>query len=144
MEESKLIEQWANTGLLQVFEGKESAAAQCLQAQLSLNEDAVEGNPQFKRISIPVLVRALSTSKAFRTNEFRALDSIDEHDVHFFKTRFKTTVVGELQEEADMTAALAEALRDEIDSLFSDRQRTTIQFGGIDLLPNNLIVLYYA
>jgi hypothetical protein len=143
----EMVKRWEPTGLLQAFsEAKVRNAAACLEAQRSLNENRPEADVQFKRLSIPLVVRALCGSTAFQENQF--LPGNDSLEVHFFTSKFTPPTAGakpedNLQAEAEYAATFAEQLREEFDKFF-DTRRGLMYFGGLEKLTDGSIVMYYA
>jgi len=136
-----IVQQWENTNLLEGFDDKISIAT-CLQAQFKMNE--VEHNPQFKRISIPLVVRMLSESKAAQRNYFHNFFENTKPLWASLNTVFKDFHTENLEEEADQTAVLAAKLTKEIDALFADTKNKDIVFHGLHCLNNGNIMLAYS
>jgi len=145
---NKNYDRWVTTRILNAFEeAKQINGADCLQAQLEFNETVEDQDPQFKRCSIPLVVRALSESEAFRRNNIIFGGNLDDAETYFFHTKFEHTPKYKsqykLDEEAEMVAIVAESVRKEIDSLFQDQSGRNIYFHGIDKTSDGDLILYY-
>ena len=137
----EIVRNWEETNLLEGFEDKISIAT-CLQAQLKLNEQ--ESEPQFKRISIPLIIRILSESKAAKRNYFyNYFEEEDKPAVVIFKSKHRSFEPKDLDEEAEYTAKLATDIKSEIDSLFSDTMNKDIIFHGLRCLDDGHIAMAY-
>ena len=138
-----IISKWEKTGLLEGCHNKDGLAL-CLQAQIQFNERELD--PQFKRISIPVLVRMFSLSEAMRRNHFVTyFEDVAWPNVLTFKTRFAPAEPhNDLQEEADYVAELCQKWSKELDKHFSDMKDREVIFRGIGRLDDGTVLMYYS
>lgn len=145
-------ERWARTSLLAPFkEEKQKNAARCLQSQVAFNEKLgnVSENSQFKRLSVPLLVRMLSKSNAFERNNFDISDDLSEaRNIHVFNTKFAPPIYQEgqsnfLEQEAVYTADFASQILVEFDELFRDQFNKYIVFHGFETTDSGQILLHY-
>lgn len=123
--------QWESTGLLEhIPEERKAAVTQALEGQRLYNEFD-DKNPQFNRISIPVVLRILTSlpevngsaeplpeQHAFRTPIFDWKENYDEGGQY------------NLDKEAVQTAELAEKLAGEIKELAGDKELTIHSFSN--------------
>ena len=124
---------------LENFEDKTNVAL-CLHSQLVGNSKSRDG--QFNRVSIPLVIRILSESKAAKRNYLTNYFEDIKPEVLFFKTKFNH-LDKSLETEANCIKELATNLTKEIDEFFSDKKNETITFQGLKLLPNKQIVMLY-
>ena len=144
-------ERWAKTSLLAPFkEEKQRNAARCLQSQVAFNEKLEKlENSQFKRLSVPLLVRMLSQSNAFERNNFDISDDLNEaNNTHFFNTKFAPPIYQEgqsnfLEQEAVYTADFASQILVEFDELFRDQFNKYIVFHGFETTDSGQVLLHY-
>ncbi len=66
----KITNNWESIGLLQGYDGEAMSLATCLEAQRIKNESLSTDDPQFRRTSIPLIVRIFSASEAVKRNVF--------------------------------------------------------------------------
>lgn len=137
-ETEEIVSKWEETGLLENFEDKTNIAL-CLHSQFKENE---KNDTQFNRVSIPLVIRILSESKAAKRNYLTNYFEDIKPEVLFFKTKFNH-VDTSLETEANCIKELATSLTKEIDEFFSDKKNETIIFQGLKLLPNKQIVMLY-
>lgn len=147
------LERWETTGLLQAFrDEKKYNALLCLESQVEFNHESNFGD--FNRISIPTLVRALSSSQVFNRNRFRKAEPEHVAESFIFNVKFKPPVTGMvnmtieqqnlfLQQEADYVAQFSKSIREELDSLFKDQYDKNIYFHGIGSNAEGTVYLYY-
>lgn len=148
------LAKWETTGLLTVFkDNKKYNALLCLESQVDFNGEA-DHNRDFNRISIPVLVRALSTSQVFSRNSFVKAESDHTAEAHIFNVKYKPPVTDMtdmtieqqnkfLQKEANYVAEFSKSIREELDSLFKDQYDKNIYFHGIGSNTEGTVYLYY-
>jgi len=142
----QILEKWEQTQLLNAFrEDRRPNAAHCLQAQINLNEKLEDDKyAAFKRASVPIVVRALSQSRAFTRNQFDMSDGLQEAaNTHVFTTKFNPPKSGNLQAEADYLAKLAGDILKEFDELFGDQYNKYITFHGFEVTDHGNLLLHY-
>jgi hypothetical protein len=132
---------------IESFADKTSIAL-CFQAQVKLNEK-LNLDSDFRRWSIPILVRAFKESKAFKRNHFTNFVEGDTPNIAFLKTRYSPPQChnkphNNLEHEAELVAVLAQSFKEEIDDMFRDRKNVTIVFHGISHTPQGHLVLHYS
>lgn len=138
----KILTLWNNTGLLENAKNK-LALALCLEAQKRYNESAPDMSATLRRLTIPLLVRMLTGSKAATRNNFiNYFDEGQAPKTHIFKSKL-LTFNGDLQAEADFCAKLAESMTTELDELFKDKMHNDIIFKGLDCLKDGTIIMHY-
>lgn len=139
-----IVENWKVLNLDEMFDDLVPISL-CLQAQIKFNENK-DLSPQFKRISVPLIIRAFNESKAFKRNRF--VNYFEDHDkqIAMFKTKFQETFFQTnniLENEAGSVADLASNIAKEIDSLFSDVMSEEIVFHGLGCLKDGTITLVF-
>lgn len=142
MDLNQIKENWEKTGLLEPYQGDEALSlATCLESQRKMNEtlDDIE----FKRVSLPLVRRIYSESKAVERNHFiNYFENTVYHNNYIFKNKFPK-IDGSLEEQTEATAALASKMAKEIDVLFADQRNSKISFNGFDIMEDNSIVMYF-
>jgi hypothetical protein len=144
------MEQWEETGLLKNFgSDKKESIAGCLQAQLTFNESKDDLPPTFRRLSIPLVIRVFSESKAFQRNNFSLpYKQEGEPKTLMFHAKLKEFNYDEhtkvnLDEEAKHSADLAKAMTIELDEAFGDSKNMDVEFLGFGCLNNGTLLMYY-
>jgi hypothetical protein len=143
----EIVARWAEIGLCEIYE---KPLALCLDAQRRFNEEHKELSPQFRRLSIPLIVRIFKTSEAFKNNTFTNYceELLSEPQVFVFKTEYAppsdaTTSDSRMQIESDYLRDLTKNLVTEIDRMF-DMRNTEITFRGLHCFGTNRILMYYS
>jgi len=137
----EIVQNWKVLNLENLFDELVPISL-CLQTQLKYNESNKELSPHFRRISIPLVIRAFNESKAYKRNHFINYFEKHEPQVAMFKARFKGSE-GDLQQEADLVANLASEVAKEVDSLFSDVMNEEIVFHGLGCLNDGTIIMLF-
>jgi len=136
-----IISNWEKTNLIENFEDKEPIAL-CLQSQLGFNKTTNDG--YFNRLSIPLVVRVFSESKAFRNNTFTNFFESKRPEYLFFGTTADEQQSGfSLEEEAKQVSEIAFEIRRELDEAFRDKRDTEIVFHGFGRLVDGTIFMAY-
>jgi len=137
----KIISNWAETGLTETFEEKEPISL-CLQSQFEFNETPQAGEAKFKRLSIPLVVRVFSESKAFKNNYFCNYFESKRPEYIFFRASLDETF-SSLEEEAEAVTNLAADMTKEIDEAFFDRREAEVIFHGFGTLIDGTIFMAF-
>jgi len=156
-DEMSLVERWEATGLLAGVNDqkvKESVAA-CLEAQRVYNEEDNSSAP-WKRVSIPVIRRAIATSEAVKRNTFVENKESSESapEVYVFNTKYQgLTQPGyeltaeqkqwSLDAEAEAVAEFSYKFKEEFDRLFKDQYKKKIYFKGLSCTNEGTVCLRY-
>ena len=138
-----IFQKWENTNLLNgIDENRKLNIALCLESQRRLNEKT-NVDPQFKRISVPVVRRVLPNVKPNFTSELS-----ETKNVHVFKTKWDMVAFKDIQfqyaldQEVEATAIISHELTNEINEMFGDISNATVNFGGFALNGQDLVMLY--
>jgi hypothetical protein len=144
------ISDWEQSGLLQNFSpNKKESIAGCLQAQLTFNESKDDLPTTFRRLSIPLVIRVFSESKAFERNNFSLpYKEEGEPKTLMFHSKLKEfnydgQVRVNLDEEAKHSADLAKSIKIELDEAFGDSKNMDVEFLGFGCLNNGTLLMYY-
>lgn len=137
-----IVRWWGVLNLDELFDDKVPISL-CLQAQIKYNETK-EFHPQFMRLSIPLVVRVLAESKAYKRNYFVNYAEGKKPQITILNTKFKPFEVENLDEEANYTAQLASNITKEFDSLFADISNEEITFYGLGCLNDGTITLSFS
>jgi hypothetical protein len=155
---TELVERWEATGLLAGVDNKvkESVVA-CLEAQRAWNESEEDMPTAFKRVSIPVIRRAIATSEAVKRNTFVSIEESSEMkpEIYIFNSKYKSPnlpaytnlsddqVRYNLDLEAEAVAEFSESFRKEFDNLFKDQYKKKIYFKGLACNDEGTVYMYY-
>jgi inactivated superfamily I helicase len=142
-----IVQNWKVLNLESLFDDLVPISL-CLQTQMKYNENNKELSPAFRRISIPLVIRAFRESKAYKRNQFvnyfeECKSEECKPQVAMFKTKFKAVENVDLQKEANLAASLASEIAKEIDSLFSDVMNEEITFHGLGCLNDGTMTLLF-
>lgn len=137
------VEKWEKTKILDGIadEFKENVA-NCLESQIVFNE-TTSATPRFALLSIPIIRRAIATSKTLQRNTFISEEeSVGDPIFHVFKSEFKNVPEGGLKEEAAFVAEFSEEIRNEFDQLFADTVKKKIHFSGLECIEDRVYLWY--
>lgn len=141
----EVVNNWRSFDFDQLFEDRIPISL-CLQAQVKYNESK-NFEPQFMRLSVPLLIRAFAESKAFKRNNFINYneDYGEDYDPQLavFKVKHKVFVPNNLDEEAEYCAVLAHDIAKELDALFEDVMNEDIIFYGLGCLKDGAITISF-
>jgi hypothetical protein len=138
----EVVNNWRIFDLDQLFEDRIPISL-CLQAQVKYNESN-NFEPQFMRLSIPLVIRAFAESKAFKRNHFINYDEHDKPQLAILKVKHKAFIPNNLDEEAEYAAKLAVQILKEIDALFEDVMNEDIVFHGLGCLKDGAITILFS
>jgi hypothetical protein len=138
----EVVENWKGFDLDQLFEDRIPISL-CLQAQVRYNESK-NFEPQFMRISVPLLIRAFAESKAFKRNNFINYNEDDKPQFAILKIKHKTFVPNNIDEEAAYTAKFAGQMAKELDALFEDVMNEDIVFHGLGCMKDGAITISFS
>lgn len=136
----QIISNWEQTNLIEGFEEKEPIAL-CLQSQLEFNETTQVQNDFFRKISLPLVIRAFSESKAFKNNYFTNYFESPRPEYMFLRAKVNEEVADEGAPEE--VARLATEIAKEIDEAFADRKNAEIIFQGFGTLVDGTIFMAF-
>ncbi len=143
-----IIENWHRTGLLHGCHDPENLAL-CLHTQVKFNE--THGiDPDFNRISIPLLVRLFEMSKTIKRNNFvNYLIEVAWPNVFTFKTkaippRQPKDKIHNINIEANWLEESVKKWAKEIDEHFRNTKDREIIFCGMRKLDDGTLVMHYA
>lgn len=142
----KIVSNWQETNLIENFEDKVSIAL-CLQSQLQFNENSknrelTEDEVTFNAISIPLVVRVFSESKAFNRNRFVNYFESKRPEYLFLSTSIED-MPEDVNERAEFLAKLSKDVAEEIDEYFSDKFHSEITFQGFGRMVDGTLFLAY-
>lgn len=148
-EDRTVLENWENTGLLAgLTDNVKENIANCLEAQRLFNEQEPV-NPQWRRISIPV-IRRIAGAAVFGRNRFVLESTEAQPEVYMFNAKsgvaintIDTNGNMSLSAEAEATAVLAEDLAKELDAAFNDQYNKNIYFRGLNRNETGDICMFY-
>jgi hypothetical protein len=138
----KVLDNWSSFDLKQLFEDRIPISL-CLQAQVNYNESK-NFEPQFMRLSVPLVIRAFAESKAFKRNHFINYNEDNKPQFAILKVKHKAFVPKDLDEEAEYCAVLASKIVKEIDALFEDVMNEDIVFHGLGCLNDGAITISFS
>jgi hypothetical protein len=141
-----LVDRWTDTGLTERFEDKTNISL-CLQSQLKYNESN-NIDATFKLISIPLLIRIFSESKAFKRNQFvNYLEDAKPSQIVTFGIKLDKIETkkdeSKLDKYAEKTASIAQYIMKELDEAFADVNNQEIIFHHFGILKDGTITMAF-